>query len=133
METYYYVEELPLALEYGMTPEQFWDDDIDLLFAYQRAYVNRTHYQAHVQGLYNHIAFGVVMKNAFKKSGDKAAKYPNEPVVNISSNNNNNKIKDNNGILELNKEENQDILYSAKERFLERKKMNNNGKELSIR
>lgn len=127
METYYYVEELPLALEYGMTPEQFWDDDIDLLFAYQRAYVNRTHYQAHVQGLYNHIAFGVVMKNAFKKSGDKAAKYPNEPVVNISSNNNN-KIKDNNGILELNKEENQDILYSAKERFLERKKMNNNGK-----
>lgn len=82
METYYFVEELPLALECGMTPQQFWDEDPDLLFAYRKAYVERNHTIAHIQGAYNNLAYGIALANAFKDKKDKSINYPSEDIFN---------------------------------------------------
>lgn len=82
MEAYFYVEELPLALEYGMTPKQFWEEDMDLFYAYQKAYVNRVHKQSHIQGLYANLAFQTTLSNVLAKKGDKAINYPNIDIYN---------------------------------------------------
>lgn len=82
METYYFVEELPLALEYGMTPHQFWDEDADLFYAYQQAYINKLHKQAHVQATYNSLATYLGIANAFREKGAEYIQYPKEEVFN---------------------------------------------------
>lgn len=65
-----------------MTPQQFWDEDSDLFFAYQKAYVNKAHKKAHIEGLYEHLALTVSLSNAFREKGTKAIEYPKEDVFN---------------------------------------------------
>jgi hypothetical protein len=73
---------LPLALQYGMTPQQFWDEDSDLFFAYQKAYYNKVHKQAHINALYNNLAFSTTLSNAFREKGSKAIDFPKEDIFN---------------------------------------------------
>lgn len=82
LETYYFVEELPLALEYGMTKEEFWYEDCDLFYAYQKAYINKVHKKAHIEGLYNFTAFTYALANSFKEKGEKALQFPTEDIYN---------------------------------------------------
>lgn len=77
----YYYDLLSLAIEYGMTPKQFWEEDIELFYCYQNAYLNRIHTQCHTQGLYNSIALGVVLGNMLKKKGTKDIEYPKENLL----------------------------------------------------
>ena len=80
MREYYETEILPLALQYGMTVEQFWHDDPDLIVAYHEAYYSRLHTEAHAYGYYNYVALGTALGNAFRKKGTKAEEYPKKPL-----------------------------------------------------
>lgn len=82
MELYYFNEELPLCLEYGMTPHQFWDEDIDLFYAYEKAYINRIHRMSFLQGRYVFDAITMATNNAFKGKNEKATDYYKEDVYN---------------------------------------------------
>lgn len=94
-----------------MSLDDFWNGDCDLLFAYQKAYINKVHKQSHIQGIYNSLAFSTVIGNMFKKKDAKPIEYPQYDVfnpfsdANIDNNNKSvlNKIdtsKNNNGIFE---------------------------------
>lgn len=79
MYEYYSTEILPYALQYGMTVEQFWHDDADLIIAYHKAYYRRLHTEAHAQGFYGFVALSTALGNAFRKKGEKAREYPRKP------------------------------------------------------
>ena len=66
IDTYYY-DLLEEAIEYGMTPKQFWEEDIEQFFCYRNAYFKRLHRVSHTQGLYNSIAVGICLANCLKK------------------------------------------------------------------
>lgn len=105
------MEELPLALEYGMSVDEFWNGDPDLIHAYREAYINKLHRQAHIQGLYNFNAYSVVLSNAFSKREGKKAEYPKTDIYNPLNEKNNSKektfvetidtTKNNNGLYQL--------------------------------
>lgn len=59
-----------------MTYDEFWHGDMRLLKVYQIAYYRDKSYNAWLQGQYNHVAYSVVMSNAFAKKGQKPAEYP---------------------------------------------------------
>ena len=121
MEAYYYVEELPLAIEYGMSIDEFWNGDIDLFYAYEKAYINRLHKQSHIQALYQKLAIEFAMSNAFKKKEDKYIEYPNEDIYNPFNNNisvnNKNKV-----INKIDVSKNNNELYQLKAKMEERRK-----------
>lgn len=77
----YYYDLLEQAIEYGMTPKQFWEEDIELFYCYRNAYIKRTHYQYHTLGLYNVVALGTVLGNMFKKQGTKNIEYPKDNLL----------------------------------------------------
>lgn len=87
----YYYDLLEKAIEYGMTPKQFWEEDIELFYCYRNAYIKRTHTQCHIQGLYNNIALSVTLNNILSDKKDKA-EYPNETLYDMQLE----KIKDEN-------------------------------------
>ena len=72
----YYYDLLEQALEYGMTPYQFWEEDIEQFYCYRNAYLKRTHTLCHIQGLYYQIALSTTLSNILKKKGEKSAEYP---------------------------------------------------------
>ena len=77
----YYYDLLEQALEYGMTPKEFWQEDIELFYCYRNAYMKRIHNQYHTLGLYNSIALEVALGNLFRKSGSKPIEYPKENLL----------------------------------------------------
>lgn len=67
----------------GMTYEQYWDGDPQLVVAYRKAFRLRREIeneQAWLQGLYIYDAFSVCMANAFAKKGAKPQKYIEHPI-----------------------------------------------------
>lgn len=78
-ETYYQL--LENAIEYGMTPKQFWEDDIEEYYCYQYAYLKKLHNTCHTQGLYNFVALSVVIGNAFREKNKKPLEYPQENIL----------------------------------------------------
>lgn len=121
METYYYVEELPLAIEYGMPIDEFWNGDIELFYAYQKAYINRLHRQSHIQGLYMNLALNVTYSNMFKKNNQKETEYPKFDVYNPFLQN----INNNSYISKIDTSTSNNELYQIKKRIKERGKINN--------
>lgn len=123
METYYYVEELPLAIEYGMSIYEFWNEDIDLFYAYQKAYINKMHKQAYIQGAYVNLAFSICLSNAFKPKNSKEIPYPKEDVFNPFKQE---KTTSKNSVLaNIDTTENNKELYQIKKKIEERRKLNN--------
>ena len=121
METYYLVEELPLAIEYGMSLDDFWNGDFDLLFAYEKAYINKLHKQAHLQGLYINLALSVSLSNMFKKNSQRPVEYPKEDIFNPFKTT----IKNNNStISKIDTSKNNNELYQLKKKIEERRKLN---------
>lgn len=72
-------EVLPLALQYGMSVEEFWHKDKRLYDAYQKAYYRRTYEQSWCIGNYVNIAINNLAGNIFAKKGAKALEYPEMP------------------------------------------------------
>lgn len=72
---------LPLAIEYGMTEEQFWYGEQYLFKAYEIAYQNRNHYNAWLKGKYINLAVKIAINNAFATKKSEIIDYPNyEPL-----------------------------------------------------
>lgn len=65
-----------------MTPHQFWEEDQDLFYAYQKAYINRIHNENFVNGRYFYDALTIVLSNAFKGKNDPPTDYYSEDVYN---------------------------------------------------
>lgn len=63
-----------------MTPKEFWENDIDTFYAYEKAYITKLHNESHIQGLYTNLALETALSNAFAKNSSKKVEYPKEPV-----------------------------------------------------
>lgn len=73
-----------MALEFGMTSQEFWEEPPELIESYYKFYkekIKREDYNQWKQGLYFHNAISVVLYNAFKKKSDKAETYIKEPLL----------------------------------------------------
>lgn len=123
MEEYYYFEELPLALQYGMNEEQFWDGRCDLIYVYEKAYINRIHTEAYLQGAYVEIALSTTMANMFRKKGAKPIAYPSEAILNPF--NKKNVEKSNSYLKSIDTTKNNNGLYQIKAKIEERRKKEN--------
>lgn len=115
-----YYEMLTMAIEYGMTPNEFWNDEIQLFYVYQKAYINRLHRETHLQGLYNELAFSVVISKAFSKKENNKITYPKEDVYNP--------FKQEKKKVEQKQQTQQmsmNDMYQLKKKFMERRKQMN--------
>lgn len=73
-----------MAITYGMSVKEFWEDDPDLFWAYRFSYYNKVkedqrnlNFQAWLQGAYFHEAVSVALANSFGKN--KKASYTSKP------------------------------------------------------
>ena len=115
---------MPLAIEYGMTPKQFWEDEIELFYVYQKAYINRVHKQAHITGLYINMALNTTFANMFKKKDAQALEYPKDDVFN-PFNENNKHDKEKSYISSIDTTKNNNGIYQIKKLIEERRKISN--------
>lgn len=67
---------MPRAIQYGMSLYDFWHGDIDLIFAYEKAYYNHLYQSAYIHGAYNSSAFYIAYGNVWSK--DKKVEYAKE-------------------------------------------------------
>lgn len=74
---------LPLAIEYGMSVKEFWENDPDLFWAYRFSYINKQkkeqeimNTKAWLQGAYIYEAVSVALSNAFSKTKSTYSKEP---------------------------------------------------------
>lgn len=58
---------MPRAIQYGMSIYDFWHGDIDLIYAYEKAYYNHLYQNAYVQGMYVNSAFSIAYSNIWNK------------------------------------------------------------------
>lgn len=72
-----------MALTYGMSVKEFWEDNPDLFWAYRFSYYTRLKTEqeifnnnAHLQGAYFFDAISVALCNAFSKT---KVEYPKQP------------------------------------------------------
>lgn len=72
-----------MAITYGMSVKEFWEDDPDLFWMYRFSYYERLKTQqeifnsnAWLQGAYMHEAVTVALCNAFSKSKVEYSKHP---------------------------------------------------------
>lgn len=72
-----------MAITYGMSVKEFWEDDPDLFWAYRFSYFNKLKFEreifnnnAWLQGAYFHEAITVALCNAF---GKQKVKYSEKP------------------------------------------------------
>lgn len=72
-----------MAVLYGMTIKEFWEEDPNLFWIYRYSYLEKIdleqkiyNHNAWLQGAYFYEAVSVALCNAFSKS---KAKYPKEP------------------------------------------------------
>lgn len=75
----------PYYLSIGMTPEQFWDGDVDLVKFYRKAYEYKKqewNTQAYLNGLYTYEAIlrAAPVLHAFAKRGTKPLPYRDKPI-----------------------------------------------------
>lgn len=65
---------MPIAIQYGMTEQQFWHGDLRLLEVYQKAYIRDRAEKAYLQAQYQAVATEVAVSNvlATKKSDKKS-------------------------------------------------------------
>ncbi|MGN0960776.1 MAG: hypothetical protein ACI4PF_01090 [Christensenellales bacterium] len=73
---------MPVALQYGMTPQQFWYDDPKLIKAYEKAYQSKIYMESWLYGAYVDKAlhdFGDIYLR-FKGQPNKEMRYPDKPI-----------------------------------------------------
>lgn len=82
MLDYFYFYLLPLAVMIGLTPEQFWEDDPDLLFVYWDAYEMKEKRENQIKNINNYnlgqyIMLAVAQNLQFTKNPKQI--YPKKP------------------------------------------------------
>lgn len=73
-----------MALEFGMTSQEFWEGRPELIESYYLYYkerIKRNDYEQWKQGIYFSNAINVALYNAFKKQNQKAETYIKEPLL----------------------------------------------------
>lgn len=72
-----------MAITYGMSVKEFWEDNPDLFWAYRFSYFERlnkeqeiTNHNAWLQGAYFHEAMSVAIFNTFSKQKREYSKAP---------------------------------------------------------
>lgn len=72
-----------MAITYGMSVKEFWEDDPDLFWAYRFSYYEKVKYEnevynqnAWLQGAYIYEAVQVAINNSFGKHKLEYSKYP---------------------------------------------------------
>ncbi len=72
-----------MAITYGMSVKEFWEDDPDLFWAYRFSYFNKLKQEqeifnnnAWLQGAYFHEAISVALCNVFSKQKVEYSKIP---------------------------------------------------------
>ncbi len=76
-----------MAITFGMSAQEFWDEDPDLMWAYQKSYIDQKkieketmNFNSWLQGMYIYDGFSKVIYNSFgRKEGMSAKDYPNQP------------------------------------------------------
>ena len=80
--------QLPFALESGVSYEEFWHEDIDVVNVKMKAYANRLHRQAHIQGAYVREALVSVLAPMFSESAKSHEyAYPTKSFIENSTQN----------------------------------------------
>ena len=103
-----YYKMLEKAIEFGMSVSEFWYGNINMFSIYSKAYINRLHKQAFVNGIYNDEALRTELNNMFidTSKGQKQIFYPKEDIYNPFSKkpdiNKNNSLKKENNYEERN-------------------------------
>lgn len=77
---------MPLAITYGMSVKEFWEDNPDLFWAYRFSYYTNKkleqeemNYRLWLQGVYFHEAVAVALANSFGKG--KKISYTQKPYT----------------------------------------------------
>ena len=76
-----------MAITYGMSVKEFWEDNPDLFWAYRFSYYTKMkhdqealNFQLWLQGAYFHEAVSVALANSFRKNkDDKIFTYSDKP------------------------------------------------------
>ena len=76
-----------MAITYGMSVKEFWEDNPDLFWAYRFSYYTKMkrdqealNFQLWLQGAYFHEAVSVALANSFRKNkSDKILTYSEKP------------------------------------------------------
>lgn len=113
------VEELPLAIQYGMPIKEFWDEDESLFYAYQKAYINNLHQTSHINALYFKIGIELGIANLFKGKNDKYIEFPSEDFYNPFNNEKEENAKS--FIEKFDTSKNNNELYQLKKKIEERR------------
>ena len=74
---------LPVALQCGMTLDQFWYDEPRLLDVYvkkRELELDSINFEAWLIGLYNHYGVTVALANAFSDKSSKKSTYFEKPL-----------------------------------------------------
>ena len=81
--TDWFYDLLPMAITYGMSVKEFWEDDPNLFWAYRFSYYTKLktdqeifNNNAWLQGKYFHDAISVALWNAFSKTKVEYSKQP---------------------------------------------------------
>lgn len=86
MTEFFYKHLLPLAITFGMSTAEFWYEEPDLLWAYQKSYIEKTklehekiNYTSWLNGLYFYDAFSTALYNSFSGKNSNKMSYPSKP------------------------------------------------------
>ena len=77
-----YYKLLEIAIESGMTSEEFWNGELVMFAIYCNAYTNRLHKLAFVNGLYFDTSLQTEISNVFLKKGQQPNRYPTSDIFN---------------------------------------------------
>lgn len=80
---------LPLALQCGMTVEEFWYGEPRVFSSYIRKHeleLDEMNYNSWLIGLYVHKSMGVILGNAFSSKGSIKDTYFERPLEQLNSN-----------------------------------------------
>jgi uncharacterized protein YdeI (YjbR/CyaY-like superfamily) len=72
-----------MAITYGMSVKEFWDEDPELFWAYRFSYLNKLkmeqevfNHNAWLQGVYFYEGISVALNNAFSEQKIKYSEFP---------------------------------------------------------
>ncbi len=81
--TDWFYDLLPMAITYGMSVKEFWEEDPDLFWAYRFSYIEKIKFEsedknttAWLQGAYIYEAVSIALANAFSKQKLNYSKLP---------------------------------------------------------
>lgn len=127
MKEFFYDYLLPLALTFGMSNREFWEEDPELLWAYRKSYMDKMKIQSEIDN-YNSWLNGLYVYDAISKSlYNSFGRKETQPVMNYIDKPYNFNVKPKSKE-EIEKEERLKVEEQIKERNRQIKEMLKNNK-----